>query len=87
MAERRINRRMHNKNNNTPVIPEEDEHTIRSEKSVISKPKDATVEVTVKVKKRRDKSDTTSKLIPLQDKVYRKGKQVNCDFCNINSMM
>lgn len=68
---------MHNKNNNTPVIPEEDEHTIRSEKSVISKAKDATVEVTVKLKKRRDKSDATSKLIPLQDKVYRKGKQVN----------
>lgn len=83
MAERRITRRSQmiqiKKRDTPPAIPEEDERsTYSTEKTVITKPKDATVEVTVKVKKRRDKSmDSTKKLIPLQEKEFRKG---TCSF-------
>ncbi|ODN00991.1 hypothetical protein Ocin01_05690 [Orchesella cincta] len=79
MAERRIARRsqsMKQKFNNDDIttIPEESKRETDEEKAVVAKSKDATVEVTVKVKKRRDKSTGLPKrFVPLQEKEFRKG--------------
>ncbi|CAL8112934.1 unnamed protein product [Orchesella dallaii] len=79
MAERRIARRgqmMKQKleHDDITTIAEESKRDNDETKAVVAKTKDATVEVTVKVKKRRDKSsDLPKRLIPLQEKEYRKG--------------
>lgn len=80
MADTRLRRSrsgQHKPRDNPSVIIEEDEVS-RSEstaKTVITKPKDATVEVTVKVKKRRDKtSESSKKILALPQKDFRKGE-------------
>lgn len=83
MADLRINRRaqgimqMKTSKRDNLAIPEEDaeeDEDPKLDKAIITKSKDATVEVTVKVKRRRDKrTDLDREMVPYTERAYRKG--------------